>query len=352
MQLTERTDASAAVEPAVRPQEAPSNAALRRRLADGLRRVAGPPPASRWRFDLWVVLIAVVGSYLIASAFDLRESLTAFLARYERWQADELPLTGIVLALGLAWYALRRRRETQTELALREAAEAHASELLAHNRELARQLISAQEDERRALARELHDELGQRCSAILVETACLRHSAGDAAPSVRAASLRTEAAAQSLYQLVADMLRRLRPADLDALGLVGALQALCERWEERSGVACVFHHEGLSDDTADALDDSIAIAVYRITQESLTNVWRHAQARNVRVRLMRAVDRVTLAIHDDGRGMDPAADTHGLGLLGATERAAAIGGVLSIRSAPGTGTGIELVVPLAPTLPS
>lgn len=303
-----------------------------------------PRAGSRWRFDLGVIVFAVVASYLVASALDLRESVTAWLARYERWQVDELPLTGSVLAIGLAWYALRRRRETQTELRLREAAEAHASELLAHNRELARQLISAQENERLALARELHDELGQRCSAILVETACLRHCVAESPPSVQAATLRTEAAAQGLYQLVGDMLRRLRPANLDALGLVAALQALCETWEERSGIGCVFHHE-----EADApLPDIVNITVYRITQESLTNVWRHAQARNVRVRLGRAApDRLHLSIHDDGRGMDLGVATRGLGLLGAAERAAAIGGTLTVESAPGAGVHLSLVVPLA-----
>jgi two-component system sensor histidine kinase UhpB len=336
-----RVDARAA-EPRPGDPAAPAHARVDG-AARSIRRWVEAKPASRWRFDLWVVVVAVVASYLLASAFDLRESLTAWLARYERWQADELPLTGIVLALGLAWYALRRRRETQTELRLRVSAEARASDLLTHNRELARQLISAQENERLALARELHDELGQRCSAILVETACLRHCVAESPPSVRAATLRTEAAAQGLYQLVSDMLRRLRPADLDALGLVGALQALCEAWEERSGVACVFHHEGVADE---ALPDIVVITVYRITQESLTNAWRHAQARNVRVRLARDAERLALSIHDDGRGMDVTADTRGLGLLGAAERAAAIGGELAVHSAPGAGVGIDVVLPL------
>jgi two-component system sensor histidine kinase UhpB len=96
----------------------------------------------------------------------------------------------------------------------------------------------------------------------------------------------------------------------------------------------------------EALPDIVVITVYRITQESLTNAWRHAQARNVRVRLARDAERLALSIHDDGRGMDVTADTRGLGLLGAAERAAAIGGELAVHSAPGAGVGIDVVLPL------
>jgi DNA-binding NarL/FixJ family response regulator len=121
------------------------------------------------------------------------------------------------------------------------------------------------------------------------------------------------------------MLRRLRPANLDELGLVAALQELCESWEERSGVPCIFHHEALPDELGDAID----IALYRVTQEALTNVMRHARASAVHVKLGRSAQgELQLSVEDDGQGMDLAAATRGLGLLGATERAAALGGDL------------------------
>ncbi|HKX42849.1 MAG TPA: histidine kinase, partial [Burkholderiaceae bacterium] len=242
-----------------------------------------PRSASRWRSDLWVVLAAVLACYAVSTALNLSESLIAGLMRYERWQLDELPLTGLVFAFGLAWYAMRRRRETEAALRLHAQAEARASALLAHNRELAQQLIDVQESERLALARELHDELGQRCSAILIETACLRRCAVDDRAAVLGAAARAEMAAQGLYQLVAGMLRRLRPANLDALGLVAALQELCESWEERGGIACVFHFEAIDD----GLPERVNIAVYRVAQEALTNVTRHAQASRVRLALAR-----------------------------------------------------------------
>jgi two-component system sensor histidine kinase UhpB len=305
--------------------------------------------ASRWRSDLCIVLAAALACYAISMALELSESVVEALAHYERWQLDELPLTGMVFAFGLAWYAMRRRRETEQSLSLRAQAEAHVSELLAHNRELAQQLIAVQESERLALARELHDELGQRCSAILIETACLRRCAADDRAAVLGAAARADMAAQGLYQLLAGLLRRLRPANLDALGLVAALQELCESWEERSGVACVFHFEAMEA----TLPERINIALYRVAQEALTNVVRHAHANQVRLVLARddssgpsSGQVVCLTIADDGRGMDLARATRGLGLLGASERAAALGGELSVHSTPGAGVRLMLRIPL------
>ena len=311
---------------------------------------------SRWRSDLWIVLGAVLACFGVSLALDLNESLVALLAREERWQLDELPLTGTVFAFGLAWYALRRWREAQAELRLREQAEARASDLLARNRELAQQLIAVQESERLALARELHDEFGQRCSAILIETACLRRCGADDRVALLGAAARADLAAQSLYQLVGGLLRRLRPAHLDAVGLVAALQELCESWEERSGVACVFHFDASIEAAIEALPERINIAVYRVAQEALTNVMRHAQASQVRLVLARAAaaaaaPSLCLQIADDGRGMDLARATRGLGLLGATERAAALGGELHIDSAPGQGLRLTLQIPLPPAAP-
>ena len=303
---------------------------------------SAPRIAGRWRSDLCIVLAVAFACYAVSLALDLNESLVEALVHFERWELDELPLTGMLFAFGLAWYAMRRRHETESALHLRAQAEARASELLAHNRELAQQLIAVQESERLALARELHDELGQRCSAILIETACLRRCEVDDRAALLGAAARADMAAQSLYQLVGGMLRRLRPANLDALGLVAALQELCESWEERTGVACVFHFDALDS----ALPERINIAVYRVAQEALTNVTKHARASQVRLTLLRdAAGDVRLTITDDGRGMDPTLATRGLGLLGAGERAAALGGELRVESAPGGGVRLALRIP-------
>jgi two-component system sensor histidine kinase UhpB len=322
------------------PDHDKPQAATGRPAAEGQRRW--------WRDLLWVAGLTL-GSYLLSLSLEFHERSVRWLARYEQWELDELPLSLAVLACGMAWYAMRRRRDALAELARRERAEAHVNALLAHNRALAQGLIALQESERRALARELHDEFGQRCSAVRVETSWLRRCAADDHAGMLAAAQRADAAAQDLHLLVRDLLRRLRPAELDELGLVTALQSLCESWEERSGVSCVFHHEG----PVEALDDATDIAVYRITQEALTNVMRHARASRVRVQLaLSPHEGVRLSIQDDGRGMDVGAASRGLGLLGATERAAAVGGVLQVQSRLGHGVRLELQIPLATASPA
>jgi two-component system sensor histidine kinase UhpB len=312
----------------------------------------------RWRRDLALAVGVALASFAFAAGLDLHERFAGWALRYESWDADELAFGLAVLAGGLAWVAWRRREEVIAELRLRVQAERDVGELLAHNRELAQGLIALQENERRALARELHDAFGQACAAVRVETAWLRRALLAEAPgSVRpdgmhavaqregmqAAAERADAAARELHGLVRDMLRRLRPADLDALGLVGALQALCEAWAQRSGIACSFVHDG--DDAV--LDDAINVTVYRVVQEALTNVLRHARASAVSVRLAVLPGRaLELVVHDDGRGMDVGAAGRGLGLLGATERAAAAGGTLEVTSLLGEGVRLALTIPL------
>jgi two-component system sensor histidine kinase UhpB len=308
---------------------------------------AEPSPSSlRSERDLWLVVVLAVGTYAIAVRYELTELFFGTLARYERWQVDELPLTATVFAIGLMWYAFRRRREARVELLRRIEAEARSAELLTHNQELSRRLISVQESERLSLARELHDEIGQGCSAIRAETAFMRNCAQTSHADALKAAARADEAAQSLYGLVRGMLRRLRPANLDTLGLVSAMQELCESWEERSGVACAFDAR----DAPRGLGDAVDIALYRITQEALTNVLRHAAAREVIVVIDRIDDGigppgVRLVIQDDGRGMDVSASTHGLGLLGSSERAAGLGGTLELQSSPGQGVTITVRIP-------
>lgn len=311
-----------------------------------------PPSAPRRALPTALIDLIAVGAvgalvFALAATLELYETFSRWISPFERYQADELPFTLLILAVGLSWYAFRRWREARAELGRRVAAEHKVVELLRHNRELAQQMIGVQESERRALARELHDELGQCCNAIRVEAAYIQRCRPEDHSGIVAAASRVSATAESLYQSVRGMLRRLRPANLDELGLVPALQELCESWEERSGVACVFHSQG--DFTH--IDDAVSIAVYRVAQEALSNVMRHAQAHKVRVAL--AIDQtgsISLHVEDDGIGMPANRSQHGLGLLGAAERAAALGGHLDIDSSPSTGTRLALELPLADNL--
>ncbi len=293
--------------------------------------------------DLALVLLLTVAAFLLAVAVELHETMSRWTSRWEIWEIDEVPSAVTVLALGLAWFAFRRRAEAAAALRLQDQAQAEALRLLEHNRELARQLIAVQESERRALARELHDELGQSCNAIRVEAAYIQRASDP--QQINAAAARAAASAESLYRHVRSLLRQLRPAELDELGLVTALQALCESWEERSGVACIFFHDG----SFDPLDETTATALYRVAQEGLNNVMRHAQASRVRIGLQRgAAGELQLQVEDDGCGFDVQQHSRGLGLLGASERAAALDGHLQVDSQPGTGTRLRMSLPGRP----
>ena len=304
---------------------------------------AAPALSTSTRKDLALVLALTGAAFLLAGALELREAMSRWTERWELWQIDEVPTALTVLAFGLAWFAFRRRAEAAAALRLQAQAQQEALRLLDHNHELARQLIAVQENERRALARELHDELGQSCNAIRVEAAYIQRATDPR--EINAAALRAAASAESLYQHVRSLLRQLRPAELDELGLVAALQALCESWEERSGVACIFLHDG----TFDGLGEDTATALYRVAQEGLSNVMRHAQATRVRITAQRtAAGELQLQVEDDGHGFNVQQHSRGLGLLGAWERAAALGGSLQVHSQPGAGTRLRMNLPGGP----
>jgi two-component system sensor histidine kinase UhpB len=303
--------------------------------------------------DVFAVACVTAATFLAAVRFELHEAFSGWVSGYERWQLDELPVTLLALASALTWFALRRWRHAEAEIERRLAAERRIVELAARNRDLARELIVAQERERRALARELHDELGQMCNAIHVEAACIVNLAGrgDAATAAAttAAARRIAASAQGLYLLVRDMLNRLRPAALDELGLVPALEGLCDAFEARTRIACRF----AGDPLCAPVDEATAIALYRAVQEALSNVARHAAATSVEVRLRREAgegaqgprERLVLTIDDDGRGMEQSAPRSGFGLLGMQERVAALGGALTLDSAPGRGLRLQMAIP-------
>jgi two-component system sensor histidine kinase UhpB len=280
---------------------------------------------NRARIDLFAVLVVTTASFALASAFQWHERLAASAMRFEAWQLDEAPLMLTVLSLGLAWYAWRRRADTV--------------QLLLHNRELAQRLIKVQDHERIAIARELHDDLAQHCTAIRLEAAFIERSRDVAL--IAASAQRTSAAAAALQQSVRRLLRRLRPSELDALGLVAALQSLCDDWHARSGLRCSFVHHGVAQPLGEALDT----AVYRVVQEALSNVIRHARASGVRIELTADDQTLTLCVQDDGQGFDATRTTRGLGLLGIAERASALGGRLLATSSPGAGARLSLTLP-------
>ncbi|MBL8483763.1 MAG: hypothetical protein JNJ60_16330, partial [Rhodocyclaceae bacterium] len=186
--------------------------------------------------DLLLAACGVSCVHLLATAGNFSEQFRDWSLPFERQQIDELPLTFAALFASMAWFAWRRWREAA---ALAEVASFERGEALAASRmreQLARHLIDVQEDERAALARELHDEFGQRCNAISVEAAWLRSAAGEKIDIAECAA-RIAAEADALGQVVRSRLRVLRPATLDLLGLRAALQEHCSAWSRRHGIA-------------------------------------------------------------------------------------------------------------------
>jgi signal transduction histidine kinase len=248
-------------------------------------------------------------------------------------------VAAFVLALCLVWISWRRYQQTLVQLDARRLAESKLAAALAENRELAHQHLRIQEAERKHLARELHDELGQYLNAIKLDAVSIRESA---AAEVGAAAARTEQAVDHVYGVVSDMIRRLRPAGLDELGLVAALENCVDQWRQRlPEIRFVLSASGELDDLGEILN----LTIYRLIQEGLTNSSRHAGAKRIDIRLSRAAD-VVLTIADDGRGMDLTKRSPGFGLSGMRERVEMMGGSFTIETRPGQGFSIEARLPV------
>jgi signal transduction histidine kinase len=244
--------------------------------------------------------------------------------------------------------ALARLQDAAAERAARERDLRVAYERLA---QLHRALDTTKEEERRALSRELHDELGQTLTALKLRLQ-LQERSGSPLPEVDS---KTEP-----LVLVDDLISRvrkisvdLRPPLLDEVGLVSALRVYAESQAALSGLAIDLVADERGDEQLARLPPDYEIACFRVVQESITNALRHAAARRLRVSITRSGGRIHLSIRDDGRGFDPetldAAAAHGhLGVLGMRERIRARGGEFRLTSRPGAGTAVEVELSAPP----
>jgi PAS domain S-box-containing protein len=223
---------------------------------------------------------------------------------------------------------------THFDLTERKRAEAERA-----RREFLARLVFAQEDERRRIAREMHDQFGEQLTALALRIRLLKDAAGDR-PDLGAHIGSIETIAQRIDHDVEQLVWQLRPTALDDLGLRAALGNYVQDWSARVGIDAQLHTSGLMDDRLPA---DVETALYRIAQEALTNVAKHAAASSVEVILERRADSVLLIVEDDGVGFDPASRetaTDGFGLVGMRERAALVGATLEIESSSGNGTAI------------
>ncbi len=207
-------------------------------------------------------------------------------------------------------------------------------------RRLGRSVLRVQEDERRRLARDLHDGVGQNLTALKHRLARLRDAAAARDDALHAGLDAAIALCADTLEDTRELSRLLRPTILDDLGLEPALRWLGRSVGESAGIAVAVEIEPLPE-----IDGERQTLIFRIAQEALNNIVRHAQARSVLVRLVERDGRLQLQIVDDGRGFDPASQSAGSGLSGMRERLRLFEGALEVHSAPGHGTRIRAVVP-------
>jgi PAS domain S-box-containing protein len=240
----------------------------------------------------------------------------------------------------------RLNNEMRTEIADRQHAEEQLRKSRDQLRALAARLQSVREEERAYIAREIHDELGQACTAIKMDLALISHKLTKRQTKLQA---KVESSTQLVDSTIVTLRRiasELRPRTLDDLGLPAALEAQAMEFESRTGIHCniTLPPEPLT------LDTDRSTAIFRIFQESLTNVARHSQATRVEARLHHENDRIVFEIFDNGTGFDPEVAKEGksLGLVGMQERALLLNGEFKAEGVPGKGTTIRLTIPLAP----
>lgn len=238
--------------------------------------------------------------------------------------------------------AALRRANNALEGRVAERTAALAAEIK-RRRELTRRLGEAQEVERQRVARDLHDSIGQLTAGLSMAFKAI-DSAGVLPPPVAARLAEAQAISAALGKEVHSLAVRLRPTSLDDLGLDAALSQLVLEWSGRTGVAANFHS---ASDADHRLPPDVETTIYRVVQEALTNVAKHAAATSVGVLVRRPAGVVSLVVEDDGVGFDPGAATDRLGLLGMRERVDLVGGELEIEAEPGHGTTILVTIPLA-----
>jgi signal transduction histidine kinase len=264
------------------------------------------------------------------------EKIQLVQARFQR-RVSLISILGLVVGGVLAIVVVRKVRHLSEESATRFDEVMQAREDM---KRLSDRLLAVQEEERRNLSRELHDDLGQTMSAMIIEV-----GKAESTPPGSAGYRETLAAVRRLAEenvaKVRNMALLLRPAMLDELGLVPALRWQAKEVSRRTGLRV----KVIADEISEDLPESARTSIYRIVQEGLNNCVRHAKAKEARVVLQRDADGLLVSVQDDGVGFDPD-HNKGLGLLGMAERVGSLGGRLQIKSQPGEGSILSTYFPL------
>lgn len=245
-------------------------------------------------------------------------------------------------------------RRTEVEKALKRS-ERYSRRLLAKSlglqkqlHHLSHQILQAQEEERKRISRELHDEIAQVLTAISFHLAVLKKEAAPKGKDIKKKITRTQRLVEESVNIVHQFAGQLRPPALDDLGLIPALHSYVKDFAKRTGLAV--HFTSFTRDRTELLDGDKRTVFYRVVQEALSNVAKHAQAGNVTVSIRKLRDVIRMEVQDDGKSFDvpgvlSAERNPGLGLLGMRERVEMVGGRFAVESSPGKGTTIRADIP-------
>jgi two-component system sensor histidine kinase UhpB len=302
--------------------------------------------------------------YLIDTTFIALAALAGLIVNFALLRTAFAPLHGVLATIraieqGDLEARVATRQRDADAAALSRAFNGMLDRLALARDENAAWVLRAQEEERRRLALELHDQTGQSLTALALHAEAiaqrLASESSEAAVRARHQAERLTQLTQRTLAEVQALSRQLRPPMLDDLGLPVALRWLGEDAGERLGVTVRVCLRGAATAEDDRLPDDVETTFFRIAQESLTNAVRHGQARQVCITLRRMGARVSLTVRDEGHGFDLAAARaggrerprrHGLGLEGMAERARLLGGTLSVRTRPGHGCAVRVVAAL------
>jgi len=252
------------------------------------------------------------------------------------WLVALALIAGVLMSLICGWYILRLERQGRQRY---QALARSRLELEA----LSARLVQAQEEERRSISRELHDEVGQSLGALLVEVGQLSKLVPSEDRVTQVQITHIKSVAESAVKSIRDIALLLRPPMLDDLGLVPALEWQAREISRRSDMEVEVHSQSVSED----LGDETKVTIYRLVQEALNNAATHASAKNAMVTVVQGPDKITVGVADDGDGFDPGRK-RGMGILGMEERVRRLGGAFTIQSTPGKGATVTAELPLRP----
>jgi signal transduction histidine kinase len=253
------------------------------------------------------------------------------------------------------WLRRETARRVAAEAALKES-ELHHNESLAQARRLqeqmrhlSHQILTVQEEERKRISRELHDEIVQTLTGITVQLANLKTTATVNAKGLQRKIGSTQRLVEKSVEIVHRFARDLRPTLLDDLGLIPALHSFMRDFTNRTGIR--IHLTTFTSDRSDQLDSAKRTAFFRLAQEALTNVARHAHASCVKVTVQKLARTITMEVADNGKGFEVdrvliARGNNRLGVLGMRERVQMVGGEFNLESTPGSGTTIRAEIPV------